>query len=127
MSDVFPHGCYLVQDSISEAQDYDDSVETRRVVDRLTGKPVFSCQVTDMDPELKGQPRQTEVRVVAEQVPDLSPPVDGSPFIPIEFEGLTAAAPPKIDRGRAAYTSLRATGIRRIEPAPAHDPEQEAR
>ncbi|HEY1346655.1 MAG TPA: hypothetical protein VGF54_16825, partial [Streptosporangiaceae bacterium] len=63
---MFPHGCYLVQDSISEAQDCDESVDTRVVVDRLTGKRVFSCRVTDMHPELKGQPRNTVVKVVAD-------------------------------------------------------------
>jgi hypothetical protein len=125
MSDVFPHGCYLVQDPISETQDCDNPMETLRVVDRETSKWVFSCRVTDMHPELKGKPRQTEVRVVADQMPDLSPPADGSPFIPIEFEGLTAAAPPTIDRGRVAYTSVRATSVRRIEPTPAHGSGQE--
>jgi hypothetical protein len=120
MTDVFPHGCYLVQDSISEAQDCDESVETRRVVDTLTDKWVFSCQVMDVE---EGQPRRTVVKVVADRKPDLQPPANGSPFTPIEFEGLTAAEPPKINRGRAEYSSLRATGIR---PAPPRGPEQKA-
>jgi hypothetical protein len=116
MADVFPHGCYLAQDSISGAQDCDDSLDARVVVDKLTGKRVFSCQVTDMHPELKGQPRQTEIKVVADRMPVLPPPANGSPLTAIQFEGLTAAGPPSIDHGRAAYSSLRATGIRLATP-----------
>ena len=118
MQDVFPHGCYLARepDSISEAQDCDESIEARPVVDKLTRKPVFSCRVLDMDPDREGQLRETVVKVVAERMPVLPPQADGLPFAAIEFEGLTAA-PPTISRGRAAYTSLRATGVRPIRPA----------
>jgi hypothetical protein len=123
MADVFPHGAYLVQGSISDAQDCDESVETRPVVDKGTGKQVFQVQVVDVE---EGQPRPMMVKVVADRMPDLPPPANGSPFTPIEFEGLTVAEPPKINRGRAEYTALRATGIRPITPAPAHDPEQKA-
>jgi hypothetical protein len=124
MGDVFPHGCYVMQGSIRYVEDGDESVETSVVVDRLTGKRVFSCPVMDMDPEAEGQWRETEVKVVADRMPDLPPPANGLPFAAIEFEGLTAA-PPTISRGRATYPSLRATGIRPITPAPAQDPEQE--
>jgi len=123
MADVFPHGCYLAPDPISEAQDCDESIETRPVVDKLTGRRVFSCRVMDMDPDREGQLRETVVKVVAERLPALPSPANGLPFAAIEFEGLTAA-PPTISRGRAAYTSLRATGIRPAPPA--HGPEQEA-
>jgi hypothetical protein len=48
MADVFPHGCYLVLDSISEAEDYDESIEARPVVDKGTGQRVYQCRVMDL-------------------------------------------------------------------------------
>jgi hypothetical protein len=44
VADVFPDGCCLVPDSISEAQDYDEKTKTRRpAVDKLTGRGSFSA------------------------------------------------------------------------------------
>jgi hypothetical protein len=58
MADVFPHGCHLVPDSITEPQDYDERTGRRSpAVDRLTGKRVFQCRVMDMDPALEGRSR----------------------------------------------------------------------
>lgn len=115
MADVFPHGCHLVPDSISEAMDYD--AETRRrspAVDKQTGKPVFQVRVVDMDPELSGRSREVVVKVVAERMPV---PPTRAPFEAVEFEGLTVT-PYVTDRGRMAY-SLRASGIKAARQAPA--------
>ena len=39
MAQVFPHGCHLMPDSITEAQDYDEKTKTRSpATDKLTGK-----------------------------------------------------------------------------------------
>jgi hypothetical protein len=66
MADVFPHGCHLVPDSISEAIDYDEETKRRSpALDKLTGKPVFQVRVVDMDPELSGRSREVVVKVVA--------------------------------------------------------------
>ena len=60
MADVFPYGCHLVPGSITEAQDYDEATGRRSpAVDKYTGKPVFQCRVSDMDPELEGRQRET--------------------------------------------------------------------
>ena len=57
---VFPHGCHLVPGSITEVQDYDEATGRRSPsVDQQTGKPVFQCRVSDMDPELEGRQRET--------------------------------------------------------------------
>src|SRR5205823_9174278 len=51
MHDVFPHGCHLVPGSITETIDYDEATGRRSpAVDKHTGKPVFQCRVSDMDP-----------------------------------------------------------------------------
>jgi hypothetical protein len=109
MAHVFPEGCYLVPASISEMYDYDEKNKTRRpAIDKITGQRVYQCWVVDMDPERKGRSRETEVKIVADQMP--VPPTQ-VPYEPVEFEGLTAT-PHATDRGRTAYPSLRATGIK---------------
>ena len=63
MADVFPHGCHLVPDSISEAQDYDERTKRRTPsIDKVTGTRVFQCRVVDMDPDLEGRSRESRVR-----------------------------------------------------------------
>ena len=70
MADVFPNGCHLVPDSITEAQDYDEATGRRSpAVDKYTGKPVFQCRVSDMDPELEGRQRETVVKILADRMP----------------------------------------------------------
>jgi hypothetical protein len=118
MADVFPEGCFLMPDSISEAQDYDEKTKTRHPsVDKLTGKRVFQCRVVDMDPDLEGRSRETVVKIINDYQPV---PPGRSPFEAIEFENLTVT-PYVNDKGRMAY-SLRATGFKTAaRPAPAKD------
>jgi hypothetical protein len=113
MAQVFPDGCHLVPDSISEAMDYDEETKRRSpAADKLTGKPVFQVRVVDMDPDLTGRSREVVVKITADRMP--TPPTR-APFEPIEFENLTVT-PYVTDRGRMAY-SLRATGIKAARPA----------
>ena len=70
MPQVFPHGCRLMPDSITEAQDYDEKTKTRSPsVDKLTGRRVWQCRVADMDPELEGRSRETVVKILADRMP----------------------------------------------------------
>jgi len=65
---VFPQGCHLMPESITEAQDYDEKTRTRTPsVDKLTGKRVWQCRVADMDPELEGRSRETVVKILADR------------------------------------------------------------
>ena len=116
MADVFPQGCRLVPDSISETYYYDEKTETvRPAIDKITCKRVYHCRVVHTDPQLKGEPQRTVVTIVADQMPV---PPTGAPWEPVEFEGLTAK-PYATDCGRAAYNSLRATGIKQpVAPPP---------
>ena len=108
MSDVFAYGCALMPDSITAAMDYDEKTKIRRpAADKLTGKPVWQCRVSDMDPELAGRSRETVVKIIADRMPV---PPTRQPFEQVEFEGLTVT-PYVTDKGRMAY-SLRATGIK---------------
>jgi hypothetical protein len=112
MAQVFPHGCHLMPDSITEAQDYDEKTRQRTPsVDKLTGKRVWQCRVVDMDPELDGRARETVVKIIADREPG---PPTGQPFEPVEFDNLQVT-PYVTDKGRMAY-SLRSTGIKPARP-----------
>ena len=114
MAEVFPAGCHLVPESITEAQDFDEHTRTRRpAVDKQTGKPVFNVRVVDMDPQLEGRSREVVVKILADRMP--APPTR-TPFEQVEFDGLQVT-PYANDRGRIAY-SLRATGIKAARTAP---------
>jgi hypothetical protein len=112
MADVFPHGCHLMPDSISEAQDYDEKTKRRTpATDKVTGRKVFQCRVVDMDPELEGRSREVVVKILADRMPQ---PPTRQPFELVEFEQLMVT-PYVTDRGRMAY-SLRATGLKAARP-----------
>ena len=108
MHKVFPNGCCLVPGSITEAQDYDEKTKRRTPsVDKVTGKRVFQCRVSDLDEDLEGRSRETVVKILADAAP--APPTR-QPFELVEFDGLMVT-PYVTDKGRMAY-SLRATGIK---------------
>jgi hypothetical protein len=118
MADVFPDGCYLVPDSFSEVQDYDEKTKVRTPsTDKVTGRRVFQCRVVDMDQELEGRSRETVVKIIADYMP-VNP--TKAPFEAVEFENLTVTPYINDKNGRMAY-SLRATAIRAARPAPAKD------
>jgi hypothetical protein len=122
MADAFPAGCALVWESISEAQDYDEKTGARSpAFDKLTGKKVWQCRVSDLDPELAGRSRETGVKILADREP--APPT-GQPFELVEFENLTVT-PYVTDKGRMAY-SLRATGLKPARQQPQHPAAKDA-
>ena len=121
MAGVFPAGCHLVPDSITEAQDWDEVSRVRTpAVDKISGKRVYHVRVIDLDPALEGRSREVVVKIAADRMPV---PPTRQPFEPVEFENLTAT--PYVDtgrcqgRGRCAARmafSLRATGIKAGRP-----------
>jgi hypothetical protein len=125
MSDVFPHGCHLMPDSITEAQDYDEQTRTRPAIDKVTGTRVFQVRVVDMDPELEGRSREVVVKVLGDREP--TPPTR-TPFELVEFENLTVT--PYVDSGRCQGRgkctarmafSLRTTGLKAARPVAGKD------
>ena len=121
-ADVFPHGCHLVPDSITEAQDWDEVSRTRSpALDKLTGKRVYHVRVIDLDPALEGRSREVVVKVGSDRPP--APPTR-TPFEAVEFDGLTIT--PYTDTSRCSNDrarcgarmafSLRATAIKAARP-----------
>jgi hypothetical protein len=111
--DVFPAGCVLVPDSITEAQDYNEVTRARTPSkDKVTGQRVWQVRVMDMDPELAGRSREVAVKVLADVQPV---PENKAPFSPVEFAGMTVT-PYVAQNGRMSY-SFRATGFAVSQPA----------
>ncbi len=128
---VFPAGAFAAG-AIEMVRDFDRSSGDRVVqqVDKQTGLPLWVVEVIDADESARQ--RTVKVKVVAQVQPVLPAPAPGSPFIAVEFEGMTAT--PYVDTGRCqgkgrcggrqAY-SLKATGVRApsrglSRPAPEH-------
>ena len=130
---VFPSGAFAAG-GVEKVRDFDKSSGDRVVqqADKHTGLPLWVVEVIDADPEAR--PRTVKVKVASAYQPVLPDAPAGSPFTPVEFEGLTAT--PWVDASRCngkdtgrcgarmAY-SLKATGVRApsrlpARPAPEH-------
>ena len=68
--DVFPHGCCLVPDSITEATDCNEATHTRSpALDKQAGRPAYPCRVSD----LAGRSREVVVKILANKMPSHRP------------------------------------------------------
>jgi hypothetical protein len=117
---VFPSGAYAAG-GFDMVRDFDRSSGDRIIqqADKATGLPLWVIEVINPDPEARQ--RTVKVKVAAQYQPVLPDVPAGSPFVPVEFEGLQAT--PYVDasrcngdgkgkcRARQAY-SLKATGVR---------------
>src|SRR5215471_467069 len=108
---VFPDGAYAAGAS-EPLRDFDASsgdvfVQSK---DKATGLPLWVVEVIDADPQART--RTVKVKIAAEQQPVLPPAPAGSPFVPVEFAGLTVT-PYVTQANRLAY-SLKATGVRAL-------------
>ena len=124
---VFPSGAFAAG-QVEKVRDFEKSSGDRVVqqTDKHTGLPLWVVEVIDADPEARQ--RTVKVKIASQYQPVLPDAPPGSPFIPVEFEGLTAM--PWVDdsrcqgngkdkcKARLAY-SLKATGIRAPSRLPA--------
>ena len=130
---VFPDGAYAAG-TIEMVRDFDRSSGDRVVqqVDKVTQLPLWVVEVIDAD--ATARQRTVKVKIAAQVQPVLPSPAPGSPFTPVEFDGMTAT--PYVDSSRCsgdgkskcaarlAY-SFKATGVRApsrgiSRPAPEH-------
>ena len=124
---VFPSGAFAAG-QVEKVRVFEKSSGDRVVqqTDKHTGLPLWVVEVIDADPEARQ--RTVKVKIASQYQPVLPDAPPGSPFIPVEFEGLTAM--PWVDdsrcqgngkdkcKARLAY-SLKATGIRAPSRLPA--------
>ncbi|WP_157249007.1 plasmid replication, integration and excision activator [Nonomuraea typhae] len=101
---VFPHGCYTVGD-VEPVKDFDASSGDRFVQarDKQSGELVWQIPVMDADPALKAAQKTVAVKILSPVQPTPPQPVNGLPFTPVEFDGLTVT-PYVNGSGRLAYS-----------------------
>ena len=116
---VFPSGAYAAG-GFEMVRDFERSKGDLVIqqADKATGLPLWVIEVIDADPEARQ--RTVKVKVAATYQPVLpDAPAPGSPFVPVEFEGLQATSWVDASRCRAKETgkcgarmaySLKATG-----------------
>lgn len=117
---VFPSGAYAAG-GFEMVKDFERSKGDLVIqqLDKATDLPLWVIEVIDADPEARQ--RTVKVKVAAPYQPMLPDAPAGSPFVPVEFESLTAT--PWVDSSRChakdtgkcgarmAY-SLKASGVR---------------
>jgi hypothetical protein len=117
---VFPGGAYAAG-PVEKVRDFERSRkdEVIQQTDKDSGLPLWVVEVIDAQEDARQ--RTVKVKIAAPVQPVLPAPVPGSPFTPVEFDGMTAT--PYVDASRCqakdtgkcgarmAY-SLKAAGIR---------------
>ena len=106
---VFPSGAYAAG-AFDPVRNFDASTGEKFVqsTDKATGQPLWVIEVIDADPQARVRAVKVKVAAPVQPVIPTGPP--GSPFVPVEFTGMTVT--PYVNQaGRLAY-SLKATGIR---------------
>ena len=112
---VFPSGAYAAG-AFEPVRNFDASTGEKFVqsADKATGMPMWVIEVIDADPHTRM--RAVKVKVAAQVQPVVPAAPAGSPFVPVEFTGLTVT-PYVTQAGKLGY-SLKATGVR----SPGHRP-----
>src|SRR5215204_6018140 len=110
---VFPAGAFVTGD-VEPVRDFDAKgpmpVQKK---DKVSGLPMWQVSVHDADPNARGAAKAVKVVVLDERQPVPPPTLDGLPFRPVEFDGMTIT--PYVAEGagrpRVAY-SIRARVMR---------------
>ncbi|GAA1235943.1 plasmid replication, integration and excision activator [Oryzihumus leptocrescens] len=117
---VFPAGAYMVGE-VEALEDFDALMAAKnagkdpgdvQMRDKVTGMRVWQVRVVDADPEARKGETELVIKIAAEVQPVPPPMMDGLPFRPVAFEGLTLTT--WIDESRSrpkvAY-SIRASSM----------------
>jgi hypothetical protein len=106
---VFPDGAYAAG-GFEAVRDFDASKGDRFVQskDKATGYPLWVVEVIDADAQARN--RTVKVKVAAEYQPVLPNGPSGSPFVPVEFTGLTVT--PYVNQSGRLALSFKAAGVR---------------
>ena len=94
--DVFFLGAYVL--NVAPARDFDRSTADREVqtVDKDTGKPVWVVEVLTAD--MEARQKTVKVKIAADHQPVPPEATSGTPFRPVEFEGMSVT--PYVDRDK---------------------------
>jgi hypothetical protein len=112
--DVFPHGAFVLGvEAVNDFEKARSGVGDPQERDKDTGERLWAVRVMDADPAARTS--ELKVKIAAPVQPVPPEPIAGTPFRPVEFEGLTVT--PYVDtnrqRPRQGY-SLRASAMRAV-------------
>ena len=99
--EAFSHGCYMVGE-VEQVKDFEASTPGKPVWarDKDSGAFVWQVTVVDCDPDARDKMIKIKVSSPVQPVPPA--PLQGLPFIPVEFDGMTVT--PWLNGGRIAYS-----------------------
>ncbi|CUU61099.1 hypothetical protein Ga0074812_15611 [Parafrankia irregularis] len=112
--DVFPHGAFVL--GVEADRDFEKvkaGVVDSQVRDKETGARVWVVRVLDATPDLRAGQAEVKVKIVTEHQPVPPEVMPGTPFRPVEFDGMTVTA--YVDQSRKTPRvgfSLRAREMR---------------
>ena len=110
---VFPHGAFVTGE-VEPVRDFDAKGSTpTQKRDKATQLPMWQVSVHDADPAARGAAKSVKVVLLDERQPVPPPALDGLPFRPVEFDGITVTpyVAEGVGRPRVAY-SIRARAMR---------------
>jgi hypothetical protein len=100
---VFPAGAFAV--AVEPVRDYDKSTKEVMVQARDDdGLLLWSVEILDADPSARASDRSVKVKVAAPVQPVLPEEMAGTPFRPVEFDGLWVRPYVNSSTGRLAYS-----------------------
>lgn len=97
--DMFPHGAFVL--GVDAEEDFDKrkaGVVDCQVRDKDTGDRVWVVRVMDGAPDLRAGQAEVKVKIAAAYQPVPPEAIPGTPFRPVEFDGLTLTT--YLDRSR---------------------------
>src|SRR5215212_10248364 len=85
---VFGAGAFVTGD-VEPVRDFDAKGAAPVQRDKNTNLPMWQVSVHDADPNARGAAKAVKVVLLDERQPVPPPTLDGLPFRPVEFDGLT--------------------------------------
>jgi hypothetical protein len=109
----FSVGAAIRSERAEPVAEWRDGQKVGQQHDKITGKPLWSVPVVDMDPNARKGQGEVTVKIASATEPQLPPTLPGLPLRPAVFEGLsiTPYVSETTGRPRVAF-SLRATEIK---------------
>ncbi len=108
--EVFPFGAFVLGVEPSMEFQSDPQAPKRQERDRETNQPVWVVRALDANEEAARFGAEFKVKIAATHQPVPPAKLQGFPYAPVEFEGLTIT-PYANNKGRIAH-SFRARGMR---------------
>lgn len=100
----FPKGAFMVGEVEPVVKWSDDGQRQGQDLDKNSGQPMWQVRVIDADPDARKGQNEVTVKIISVSEPVAPPEIQGLPFRPVVFDGLsvTEAASSKLARSGSA-------------------------